>query len=73
MRSLTCLAGLVLVMLLGATACAGSSSFEAVGDCLVKAKVIFWGGSQWVDLAKALAADPSECAEYYISIPPGRR
>jgi hypothetical protein len=70
MRSLTCLAGLVLVMLLGATACAGSSSSEAVGDCLVKAKVIFWGGSQWVDLAKALAADPSECAEYYISIPP---
>jgi hypothetical protein len=69
MRSFSFLVGLVL-MLLVATACGGSSSSEAVGDCEVKVDVVFWGGVQWVELAQALADDPSECAEYLISIPP---
>lgn len=67
-RSAWCLLGLAFVMLVGATACAGSSSSESV--CRVKVDVFFWGGTQWVELAKALAEDPSDCTEYYISIPP---
>jgi hypothetical protein len=70
MRSCTCLVGLVFLLLVGAAACGGSSSSEAVGDCPAKVDVIFWGGVQWMELAKALAHDPSECAEYYVSIPP---
>jgi hypothetical protein len=70
MRSLTCLA-LVLATLVGITACGGSSSSEGVPDyCRGKVEVVLWGGIQWQELAEALARDRSECAEYYISIPP---
>jgi hypothetical protein len=70
MRSFTCLVGLVSVMLLGAAACGGSSSSEAVGQCEAEVDVIFWGGVQWAELAAALAENSSDCAEYFITIPP---
>jgi hypothetical protein len=38
--------------------------------CRVKVDVIVWGGLQWFELAQAPAADQSQCAEYFISIPP---
>ena len=31
---------------------------------------MFWTGEDWQRLANALAANPSPCAEYWISIPP---
>jgi hypothetical protein len=38
--------------------------------CRVKVDAVFWGARQWLELAQAVAGDPSACAEYYISIPP---
>ena len=38
--------------------------------CRLKVDAIFWGGRQWLELAEALAGDYSQCAEYYITIPP---
>jgi hypothetical protein len=38
--------------------------------CRVEVDAVFWGGRQWQELAEALAADYSQCAEYYVSIPP---
>jgi hypothetical protein len=31
---------------------------------------VFWGGAEWLLLGQALAADPSPCAEYAVTIPP---
>jgi hypothetical protein len=47
-----------------------SDAFVLPPYCRVKVDVIFWGGRQWDELAQQLAADHSQCAEYYISIPP---
>jgi hypothetical protein len=47
-----------------------SEAFVIPPYCRVKVDAIFWGGRQWDELAEALAADPSQCAEYYVSIPP---
>jgi hypothetical protein len=61
----------MLVLLVGATACGGSSSSESESTrCEAEADVIFWGGVQWVELADALARNSSQCAEYFITIPP---
>jgi hypothetical protein len=38
--------------------------------CRVKVDVVVWGGTQWDEVAQALANDLSPCAEYYVSIPP---
>lgn len=47
-----------------------SEAFVLPPYCRVKVDAIIWGGRQWDELAEALAADHSQCAEYYISIPP---
>jgi len=39
-------------------------------NCRLHAEAIFWTASDWPTLADAFAADPSPCADYYISIPP---
>jgi hypothetical protein len=39
-------------------------------NCRLHAEAIFWTAGDWVLLGQALAADPSPCADYYISIPP---
>lgn len=70
MRSLTCLAGVMAVLLAGATACAGDSSETARPGCEAEADVIFWGGTQWVELGTAIADNASKCAEYFITVPP---
>lgn len=38
--------------------------------CRLHVQAVFWTASDWPSLAQALAADPSPCADYYISIPP---
>jgi hypothetical protein len=68
LRSVRCLLGLAFGLLVSAAACGGSSSPEAA--CGAKVDAIIWGGTQCVELANALAEDPSDCAEYYVSIPP---
>jgi hypothetical protein len=58
---------------LTATASAVSTASEAdvlPSYCRVKVDAVFWGARQWLELAQALANDYSQCAEYYISIPP---
>jgi hypothetical protein len=59
---------LLALILVAVTACGGGSSSEA--DCRATINVVLWGGTQWRELAQAMAKDGSPCAEYYISIPP---
>jgi hypothetical protein len=63
---LSVLAG-VAAVLVAATACGGSSS---ASGCSKRVKTIFWGGTQWLELANGLAAERSDCVEYYVTIPP---
>jgi hypothetical protein len=67
-RSAARLVALLAVALLGLPACGGSSS--SAEGCEDEASVVFWGGTQWVELATALAAEPAECTEYYVTVPP---
>jgi len=53
-----------------ATASVASKTGLFPSYCRVKVDVVFWGARQWLELAQALANDYSQCAEYYISIPP---
>jgi hypothetical protein len=62
--------GVLLVVVLGATGCAASSSESDSPGCDAEVDVIFWGGVQWVELATALARNPSKCAEYFVTVPP---
>jgi hypothetical protein len=39
-------------------------------SCRLHAEAVFWTASDWLLLGEALAADPSPCADYYVSIPP---
>jgi hypothetical protein len=38
--------------------------------CRLKVDAVFWGGRQWLELGQAIANDYSQCAEYFITIPP---
>jgi hypothetical protein len=38
--------------------------------CRLRGEAIFWTANDWLLLARALAADPTPCADYYVSIPP---
>jgi hypothetical protein len=49
--------------------------FEYLDDslpdgCRLRAQAIFWTANDWLLLARALAADPTPCGDYYVSIPP---
>jgi hypothetical protein len=44
-------------------------AFAASADCR-PLRAVFYAASEWLRLATKLAADPSPCAEYYVSIPP---
>ena len=39
-------------------------------SCRLHAEAIFWTGNDWPILGEELAANPSPCGDYYISIPP---
>ncbi len=70
----------VLVMLVAATMVSGAGSRAASAapadrdsepaSCRLHATAVFWTASDWTLLGRELAADPSPCADYYISIPP---
>jgi hypothetical protein len=55
---------------LTATSSTASEAIIFPSYCRVKVDAVFWGGRQWLELAEALAGDYSQCAEYYITIPP---
>src|SRR6266545_621136 len=57
----------VAAVLVAATACGGSSS---ASGCSKRVDTIFWGGTQWLELANGLAAERPDCVEYYVTIPP---
>jgi hypothetical protein len=42
----------------------------AAAACAREVDGIFWGGAQWFELAQVLAANPSPCAEYSVTLPP---
>src|SRR5918999_1373473 len=70
-RSSRCLIGVMIALVAGASACADESSSEAVRPgCEAEADVILWGGVQWVEFGTAIADNASECAEYFLTIPP---
>jgi hypothetical protein len=66
-RFLLAVLAAVAAVLVGATACGGSSS---ASGCSKRVPAIFWGGTQWLELANGLAAELSDCVEYYVTIPP---
>lgn len=39
-------------------------------SCRLHAEAVFWTANDWLLLSQALTADPSPCADYYVSIPP---
>jgi hypothetical protein len=39
-------------------------------DCRLHLRAVFYAATDWLRLGQKLAADPSPCADYYISIPP---
>jgi hypothetical protein len=39
-------------------------------NCRFRVEVVNWTGADWMRLAEAFVADPSPCAEYYLSVPP---
>jgi hypothetical protein len=45
------------------------SSAQTVG-CARELDGVFWGGAQWLRLGDAIAANPSPCVDYYISLLP---
>ena len=62
----------VLAVLVVAAACGGSSTSETVGQegCAAEADAVFWGGTQWVELAQGLAENSSDCLDYFVTVPP---
>jgi hypothetical protein len=57
------------------TAGGAAGSHRPAGDasaagCTKQVDIVFWTGNSWRPLMFALAANPSPCADYYISIPP---
>jgi hypothetical protein len=71
MRSFICALTLVPALL----ACSAAAATDA-GDALAapgcshQVRGVFWGGVQQLVLGQALAADPSPCAEYSVTVPP---
>ena len=59
-------AGLLFVVVLVGTGCGSSGS----AGCGRSTDAVFWGGTQWFELAKGLAAEPADCVEYYVTVPP---
>ena len=55
-----------LSVVLAGSGCSGS---ERAG-CSPARDAVFWGGTQWSELAEGLAASASDCLEYYVSVPP---
>ncbi len=54
-------------------ASAASTSPAASGfpnNCRLHLQAVFYAATDWLRLGQKLAADPSPCADYYISIPP---
>jgi hypothetical protein len=58
---------------------AGTAASAAVGpvfdpglppNCRIHLEAVFYAATDWLRLGQRLAADPSPCADYYISIPP---
>jgi hypothetical protein len=62
------IAAAAVILALACSGCGSSSGTAA--KCSSKLNVVLWGGIQWLELGKALAADRSGCAEYYVTIPP---
>ena len=56
--------------LVQAQAAAPALTDDLPPSCRLHAEAVFWTAADWLLLSEALAADPSPCADYYVSIPP---
>jgi hypothetical protein len=65
MRSVSCVVILAAALLL-----TPSALTQTAPPCTNDVRGVFWGGAEWLELGTALAADPSPCAEYSVTIPP---
>src|SRR5207248_1960868 len=52
------------------TASTSSAASGLPPDCRLHLQAVFYAATDWLRLGQKLAADPSPCADYYISIPP---
>jgi hypothetical protein len=48
----------------------GSGNGPARDACQTDVEAVFWTGTDWERLGKAIAANRTPCGEYWISIPP---
>src|SRR5262245_51387359 len=60
----------VATTLARAQAAAPAMAEDLPAWCRLRAEAVFWTANDWLLLSQALAADPSPCADYYVSIPP---
>jgi hypothetical protein len=59
----------VLAALAAAAACGGEPTSETTSPgCAAEAKVVLWGGTQWLELARGL--EDSDCIEYFVTVAP---
>lgn len=59
----------VLAALAAAAACGGEPTSETASPgCAAEAKVVLWGGTQALELARGL--EDSDCLEYFVTVPP---
>jgi hypothetical protein len=43
---------------------------QAAPGCAREVDGVFWGGTQWLELSRVLAANASPCVEYSVTLPP---
>jgi hypothetical protein len=71
-RSVSCVLILTAALLLvpSAVSPAAVSEEEVAATCANEVRGLFWGGVDWLVLGQALAADPSPCVKYSVTVPP---
>jgi hypothetical protein len=61
---------LACALIAAAAALAVPQAASAQPGCAREVDGVFWGGTQWLELSQALAASPSPCADYSVSLSP---
>jgi hypothetical protein len=70
MRPLVSILVLAAALAAAAPAAGGTDPDPAAAGCVRDVDVFFWGGAQEFELGQALAARPSPCARYAMTVPP---
>lgn len=70
MRTLVSTVILAAALAAAGPAAGGTDPDAAATGCARDVDALFWGGAQWLELGQALAAHPSPCAAYAVTVPP---